>query len=234
MATEKIVGIIGGMGPEATIDLMRRIIMNTPAQDDADHIRCIVDNNPKIPSRIKALIEGRGESPGPAMAEMGRRLEEYGADFLAIPCNTAHAYYEDVRSAVSIPVLHIVHIAVAAAMRMNPKVSRIGILASPAVRTTRLYANILELYGLQAVYPCPEEETALLDTIRKIKQGKVNRALKENISEIVHSLAVSGADMAIAACTELGLVFNGEQCGLEIVDAAEALAREIVAIVKKT
>ncbi len=88
-APEKVVGIIGGMGPEATVDLMRRIIANTPALDDIDHIRCIVDNNPKIPSRIKALIEADGESPGPVMAAMGKSLEAYGVDFLAIPCNTA-------------------------------------------------------------------------------------------------------------------------------------------------
>ncbi|RLB91348.1 MAG: aspartate racemase RacD, partial [Deltaproteobacteria bacterium] len=87
--SEKIVGILGGMGPEATVDLMQRIISLTPALDDIDHIRCIVDNNPKVPSRIKAIIEGDGEDPGPCMADMGRRLESWGADFLVIACNTA-------------------------------------------------------------------------------------------------------------------------------------------------
>jgi aspartate/glutamate racemase len=71
---EKIVGIIGGMGPEATVDLMQRIIRLTPATDDMDHIRCIVDNNPKVPSRIKAIIEGDGQDPGPVMADMAGRI----------------------------------------------------------------------------------------------------------------------------------------------------------------
>ena len=105
---EKIVGILGGMGPEATVDLMQRIIRLTPALDDADHIRCIVDNNPKVPSRIKAIIEGGGEDPGPCMAEMGRRLESWGADFLVIACNTAHFYYDAVRDAVTIPVINLI------------------------------------------------------------------------------------------------------------------------------
>ncbi len=100
---ERTVGILGGMGPEATIDLMQRIIRLTPALDDADHIRCIVDNNPKVPSRIKAIIEGDGEDPGPCMADMGRRLGAWGADFLAIACNTAHYYYDAVRASRRYP-----------------------------------------------------------------------------------------------------------------------------------
>ena len=96
------------MGPEATVDLMQRIIRLTPALDDADHIRCIVDNNPKVPSRIKAIIEGDGEDPGPCMADMGRRLESWGADFLVIACNTAHYYYGAVQKAVNIPVINLI------------------------------------------------------------------------------------------------------------------------------
>ena len=105
---EKIVGILGGMGPDATVDLMQRIIRLTPALDDADHIRCIVDNNPKVPSRIKAIIEGGGEDPGPCMADMGRRLASWGADFLVIACNTAHYYHGAVQQAVDIPVINLI------------------------------------------------------------------------------------------------------------------------------
>src|ERR1700723_4357749 len=88
----RIVGIIGGMGPEATVDLMRRVIAATPARDDADHIHLLVDNNPKVPSRIAALIDGTGCDPAPALCEMAKGLEAQGADFLVIPCNTAHYY----------------------------------------------------------------------------------------------------------------------------------------------
>src|SRR5690625_6011140 len=87
--TEPIVGIIGGMGPEATIELMQRIVSKTPAADDQDHIHMIVDNNPKVPSRIQALLEGTGDNPAPVLMAMARRLEQAGADFLVIPCNTA-------------------------------------------------------------------------------------------------------------------------------------------------
>ena len=107
---QKVVGIIGGMGPGATIDLMKRIICLTPALDDIDHIRCIVDNNPKVPSRIKAIIEGNGEDPGPCMADMGKCLESFGADFLVIACNTAHYYYDVIQNAVNIPVINLIDI----------------------------------------------------------------------------------------------------------------------------
>ena len=131
--TEKVVGILGGMGPEATVDLMQRIIRLTPALDDIDHLRCIVDNNPKVPSRIKAIIEGHGEDPGPHMAEMARKLEAYGTDFLVIACNTAHYYYETVKEAVEIPVINLIDLVASHIKQQYPRQDKVGILASPAV-----------------------------------------------------------------------------------------------------
>jgi aspartate racemase len=103
-----MVGVLGGMGPDATVAFMQRVIDATPAEDDIDHVHLLVDNNPKVPSRIKALIDGDGENPGPAIAAMARRLEKAGADFLVMPCNTAHYYWQDAQDAVGIPVWHIV------------------------------------------------------------------------------------------------------------------------------
>ena len=144
---EKTAGILGGMGPEATVDLMRRIIAHTDARDDADHVRCIVDNNPKVPSRIKALLEGGGVSPGPCLADMARRLEAWGADFLCMACNTAHNYYGEVRAAVGIPVLNMVELTARAASELAPG-GAAGILASPAVRLTGLYEGPCAALGL--------------------------------------------------------------------------------------
>ncbi len=123
---EKVAGIIGGMGPEATVDLLQRVIKRTPVLDDKDHIRCIVDNDPKIPSRIKAIIEGKGEDPGPYLAKMARQLESWGADFLAIPCNTAHFYYESIANAVNIPVLNLIQLVVNHVKKTDPFCKKIG------------------------------------------------------------------------------------------------------------
>ncbi len=102
MKQEQIVGILGGMGPEATVELMRRIVARTPAACDNDHIHCVVDQNSKVPNRVEA-IQGKIPSAGPVLAEMARRLEAYGADMLCMPCNTAHYYLDDIRAASSLP-----------------------------------------------------------------------------------------------------------------------------------
>jgi len=98
MPREKVVGIIGGMGPEATVDFMRRVIAKTPAQDDNDHLRMLVDNNPKIPSRIAALIEGTGEDPSPVLCEMAKGLQAQGAEVFSLPsaftAPTGRAHWE--------------------------------------------------------------------------------------------------------------------------------------------
>ena len=225
---DKVAGILGGMGPEATVDLMARIIKNTPAQDDIDHVHCLIDNNPKVPSRIKALIEGTGENPGPAMADMARKLEAAGADFLCIACNTAHNYYRDVAGAVRIPVLNMIELAVDAALGVEPSATGIGILASPAVRTTKLYENVLAPRGIAAVYPDHEAEEALLDVIKRVKRGDTGAAARQKLAEVVKNLQAKGVHTAIAACTELGVIMAGQSYGLLIVDASEALAKAVV------
>lgn len=226
---EKIVGVIGGMGPEATVDLMQRIIRNTPATDDVDHVRCIVDNNPKIPSRIKALLENSGENPGVHMADMGRRLEAWGADFLAIPCNTAHVYHGDVERAVNIPVLHIVDLAIKAALRKKDNLKQIGVLATPMVRITKLYEDRFAPFGISVIYPDSQDEVKLFEIIRKIKAGDTGPAQKEALKIIQQKLVDKGAELCILACTELGLVLQEDDM---TVDAAEVLAKSIVKLAK--
>ena len=124
----KTVGILGGMGPDATIDLMARVIRTTPAEDDADHIRMLVDNNPKVPSRIKAIIEGTGESPAPCLAAMAQGLEKQGADFLVMPCNTAHFYFDEIAGSVSIPFVNLIDLTVAAAIEILANLKKVVML----------------------------------------------------------------------------------------------------------
>ncbi len=229
---ELIAGIIGGMGPEATVDLMHRIIRNTPAADDIDHIRCIVDNNPKVPSRIKAIIEGTGENPAPAIQDMARRLEAWGADFLAIPCNTAHYYYNDVRDAVSIPVLHMIELTAEEALRQTPGLTRAGILASPAVRITRQYEAPFARRGVTALYPDSAGEARLFEIIKAVKRGDTGPTVRQGLRAAVASLKEAGAELCVVACTELGVILE-DACEVPVVDAAEVLARAVVRLAKE-
>src|ERR1700744_4565014 len=135
-------GVIGGMGPEATVEFLRRIVAATPADDDADPIHVLVDNNPKIPSRLAAIVEGTGEDPLPTLIGMAKGLEKQGAALLAMPCNTAHYYRPRIAEAVSIPVLDMVALSAAAVPG-----KRVGMLASPAVRKVGLYEERLRAAG---------------------------------------------------------------------------------------
>ena len=227
---EKTVGILGGMGPEATVDLMQRIISLTPALDDADHIRCIVDNNPKVPSRIKAIIEGRGEDPGPCMADMATRLESWGADFLVIACNTAHHYYRNVSDAVDIPVINLIGLVTDHLIRHFPAHRSIGILASPAVGMTGLYTQRFAPLGLTAVLPDPGAQEALFQVIKTVKQGNTGDNVKRDYESVCRHLADKGAELAVVACTELSILDT--DLPVPTVDAAQVLAQEVVDIAK--
>jgi aspartate racemase len=223
---EKIVGIIGGMGPEATVDLMQRIIRLTPALDDIDHIRCIVDNNPKVPSRIKAIIDRDGEDPGPCMADMGKRLETFGADFLAIACNTAHYYYDAVQTAVNIPVINMIDLVSLHVKTKFPEQDTIGILASPAVAITELYTKRLKKLGIKDIWPNPDYQESLFTVIKEVKKGNTGHAVRGAYENVCEHLAKKGIKTAIIACTELSALSSSLPIGT--IDAAQILAMEIV------
>jgi aspartate racemase len=223
----RVVGILGGMGPEATVDLMRRVIAATPARDDVDHIHLLVDNNPKVPSRIAALIEGAGPDPAPAIIAMAKRLEIGGADVLAIACNTAHAYVDQVRSATSIPLLDMIDLTTRRISRMTLKHGSVGLLASSAVVKLGLYHRGLSAYGVALVTPAGQAE--LMDIIKAVKRGDTGARNRAHFARIAHDLMRERVDMLLIACTELSVLADSLDEGFPALDALDILAREIVA-----
>ena len=228
MSDERIVGIIGGMGPEATVDLMQRVINATPAKDDSDHIRMLVDNNPKIPSRIKALIEKTGESPGPCMAGVARGLEKQGADFLVIPCNTAHHYYKDVVDAVNVPVLNLCELTSNHVKKALPNVRRVGLLSSSALQLIHLYEPWFERFDTQVLYPEGDNQQAVMDLIRAVKANRHTQEQLDAYNKAARDLEDQGAECLIVACTELSVIGNKLRTSLPVFDASELLAQKIV------
>lgn len=229
---QKTAGVLGGMGPEATVDLLARVVKLTDATDDQDHVRCLVDQNPRVPSRIKYLLEGGYVSPGPCLAEMARNLERIGADFLCIPCNTAHHWHGEVAAAVDIPVLNIASLASRqTAALLSPAATgrkRVGILASPAVRLTGVYDAPCAEFDLLPVYADDDYEQRLLALIKAIKAGDDGPRATAEFAEIVRHFEEKGADALIVACTELSMLDC--RTDLPVIDAADALAREIVTL----
>ncbi len=231
--TDKVVGVIGGMGPEATADLMMRVIRATPAEDDIDHIRMFVDNNPKVPSRIKAIIEGTGESPAPAMAEMARNLAASGADFLVIPCNTAHYYYDEVCRAVDIPVMNMIDVTVETVFSENASIRTVGLLASKAVLMTGLYTKPFKGKGIDVIYPSPDVQELLMACVRKIKTGKVDIDDRASLQSAAEELVGKKAEALIVACTELSIICDSLDAGVKVYDSSQVLAESIVRKAKK-
>ncbi|MBW2615700.1 MAG: amino acid racemase [Deltaproteobacteria bacterium] len=230
--TDKVVGVIGGMGPEATVDLMGRVIKATPAEDDIDHIRMVVDNNPQVPSRIKAIIEGTGESPAPCMAQMARNLAASGADFLVIPCNTAHYYYDEVCSAVDIPVMNMIDVTVETVLNENASIRTVGLLASKAVLLTGLYTKPFKGKGIDVIYPSPELQDLLMASVRKIKTGKYDIGDREVLQSAAEELVRKRSEALIVACTELSIICDGLDAGVKVYDASQVLAESIVRMAK--
>lgn len=222
------------MGPEATVGLMQRVISATPAADDADHIRMIVDNNPKIPSRINALLKESGESPGPCMAEMARKLAAWGADFLVIPCNTAHFYYAEVQSAVEIPILHMIELTASQVAKENPGIKVVGIMAASATLKTGLYSTALECYGITVIHPPEDLQNRLMNAIRTIKTGRYGSEEAEALQAAAEALVAQKAQALIVACTELSIIdckLNSGP-GVALYDALQVLTEAIVKTAK--
>ena len=224
----KTVGILGGMGPEATVDLMRRVIAGTPAQDDADHIRMLVDSNPRVPSRIEALIDETGESPVPCLVEMARGLERQGADFLVIPCNTAHHYHAEIAAAVDVPVLNMIEMTAGEAGDVCPDLTRAGLLASSALLRIRLYEPWFERVGVGVLYPGSAVQRELMELIRAVKAGRYTTAQVAACDRAAQDLRARGAQCLVIACTELSMVAERLSRDLPVCDAADVLARAVI------
>ena len=221
----KTVGVIGGMGPDATVELMRRVIAATPAEDDADHIHMLVDNNPKVPSRLKALLEGGGENPGPVIAQMAKGLEQAGADFLVIPCNTAHYYHHYAQDAVDIPVWHLIQLSLQTIRKQYP-VRRIGLLASSAVQKIALFEPFFAEAGLELVYPDDAAQETIMRVIRAVKAGALTDELLAEYNCAVAGM--SGVEAYLLGCSELSVLLDRHAQVLPVIDALQVLAEGIV------
>ncbi|MBN9453758.1 MAG: aspartate/glutamate racemase family protein [Bosea sp.] len=229
-ARPAVVGILGGMGPEATVDLMRRVIAATPARDDVDHVHMLVDNNPGVPSRIAALIDGTGASPLPELVRMAKGLAANGATMLAMPCNTAHYYADGLVEAVPLPFLNMVALSVERIAALMPAGTRVGLLASTAVFKIGLYEQAFKRRGLSIGAPDRQDEVMAL--IRAVKTGDTGAAQRRVLAEIAEQLVQSGAGVILVACTELSIMADSIEARVPVLDALDVLAEEIVTRVK--
>ncbi len=219
-----VVGIIGGMGPAATVDLMSRLVERTPATDDVDHLHVIVESNPQIPSRIAHLIEGTGEDPTPELVRIARNLEQAGATLLAMPCNTAHFYAPAIQAAVQVPLLNMVQLT-ASRLATNFPAATVGLLSSTAVHRTGVYHQALATAGLSLLLPADQEE--VMDLIRQVKRGDTGEQVRSRFRAIALALR-EHCDVLLVACTDLSVIADALQGAGALVDSQEVLVDAIL------
>ncbi len=224
--TEPILGILGGMGPEATIDLFRRIVAVTPAAKDQDHIHILIENNPKVPDRTAAILDD-GESPLPLLLDGASRLEQAGAGCIIIPCNTAHYWLEALREKVTIPIMDMIQETVTQIGKDRPKISTVGLLATSGTIHTDLYQNALRKHGITTLIPSGEDEIAVMAAIRRIKAG--DHSAKDTVIAAVKRLRARGAEAIIPGCTELSLVIDRASASCPVFDPLSIIAARAVA-----
>jgi len=223
--TDKTAGVLGGMGPDATVDFMAKVIAATPANKDQDHVRLLVDQNPKVPDR-QAARAGAGEDPGPAMAAMAKGLESAGADFLVMPCNAAHAFADRVRDAVSIPLVSIIDVTVDACREHGA----IGVLTTRACLDADLYQAALAEAGLDAVLQDDAGIEELMRLVTAIKAGDQGESIAHDMQSLAGALVDKGAKAVIAACTEIPLVLMPDMLDVPLISSTDVLAETTVGI----
>ena len=228
---EKVIGIIGGMGPEATIDLFRKIVKATPARTDQEHLRILIDCNPKIPDRVKAIFE-QTESPVGALIATAKNLERSGAGLLLIPCNAAHYYHGEVAKKVSVPVLHMIEETARYCRRKFPRLETFGVLAGSSTVVLGLYAKAFAKVRKKILNPRPETQDKIMNSIYEIKAGNLGVQVREELLRAAQELAEAGAQAILLGCTEVPLVLQDGDLPLPFVDPTQVVAEISVAMAR--
>jgi aspartate racemase len=225
---EKTIGILGGMGPEATLDLFGKIIAATPAARDQDHLRVVIDSNPKVPDRTAAIVAG-GESPVPAMTAGLRALQAAGADFAVIPCVSAHAFIDELQAA-GLPILSMFAATVDYIREHHPAIRTVGLLATTGTLRAGRFAAELRRAGIQVLEPEAADQERIMAAIYAIKGASRPRAeIATDVRTVAEGLAARGAAGVITGCTELPLVLRPGELALPVFDTLSILARAAVA-----
>lgn len=220
----KTVGVIGGMGPAATLDFLMKLHAATPAASDADHLHVVTDNDPRRADR-NAAMAADGPSPAPSLIRTAQLLAAAGAEVLVMPCNAAHAWAGDIVAATDVPFLDMIAAAVDATRAALPGVTRVGLLAVAATHAARLYHDG---FGAGVTILAPDMG-AFMPLIYAVKAGDTGPAVRAAMAAAAAALVAAGAEVLLAACTEVPLVFGPADATVPVVSATDALVAATLA-----
>jgi len=229
--TGRIVGVLGGMGPEATVDFMAKVIELTPADTDQDHVHMLVDQNPHVPNRQAAILDN-GQDPGPELARMAARLQAAGAEFLVMPCNTAHVFQPYIVDATNIPLISIIDVSIAAVRERAPVAKSIGILATDGCIKAEIIQDALTAAGLKPVVPGDTELATVMQLVGRIKAGDQGDDVTVSMRQLADALVGRGAEAIIAGCTEIPLILHDDDVRVPLISSTDVLAAQTVALAR--
>ena len=224
------IGVLGGMGPAAGVDFYARVVAAHDAPRDQDHPPCILYSATQVPDRT-AFLFGDGPDPTPALTAAARTLEAAGADFIAIPCNAAHAFLAAIREAVEVPVLDMIVLAAAAAAEIAV-VPEVGLLAASGTVRAGLYDAPLRRHGLEPIFPSDDQQQAVMAAIRQVKGGggSGTGVPDPRLVTAAKHLKDLGAGSLILGCTEVPLALAATDCPSPAIDANQVLAATALAL----
>lgn len=223
----RVVGVLGGMGPMATVEAYQRIVLATPATTDQEHLHVIIDSDPSIPDRTGALLFGEPD-PRPRLEASANRLATAGAEIICMPCNTAHAFHPWLQERVPVPIVHMLEETGAAAAATGS--TTFGLLATAGTVRTRLYQDVFEHLGLTMLAPSVSAQGLLSSTIASIKAGHLMRdAVLDQVQVAARELSDEGVETLVIGCTELSLIASHLAASYAVIDALDVLVRTTVA-----
>ena len=232
---KKVAGVLGGLGPEATVDFMSKVIARTIAINtannktvqDQDHIRMLIDHNPTVPNRHDA-IRGEGEDVGAHLADMARRLENAEADFVVMVCNTAHAFQADIEKAINIPFISIIDEVIAEVENTQSKDTKIGVMATQGCLEAELYQKSLTEAGYESVIWSEAELADFMGIMYKIKSGDTGEQVQQDTLASAQVLIDKGAGVLIAGCTEIPLVLDQDSLSVPFLSSTDIMVDRVI------
>ena len=230
-SNDRVLGVLGGMGPLASAQFMLRLTLLTPATRDQEHIPTILWSDPRVPDRTKGKLSG-GDDPLPWLLRGINGLRQAGCGAIAIPCNTAHGWFEPMVEAAGVPILHIVDAAATDLRRLGVGRGTIGLMGTQATLNMRLYQERLSGQGWDCMTPNQDQMDRLVTpAIALVKANRVAEAFAP-LAEVVNDLAARGASAVVLGCTEIPLGIQAgpaEALKAPVVDTIDALARASIA-----
>jgi len=232
---QKIVGIVGGIGPEASNKFCEFLIKYKKAKSDQENLQFIHFCNPKIPDRTEYIM-GEGENPTEELIKTCLILEKSGADFLVIPCNTAHYFLPEIQESVDIPIIDMTKVLVKNVLNINPNIKKIGVLVTTGSLIAGIYEKYFKLEAIDTIFPSEKDlELLVMDAIYGNKGIKAGKKItpKRKLTEIIYKLIEQGAEAIVLGCTEIPLVIKQKDFDIKLFDPMEITAKEIIKYVEQ-